>query len=259
MILNMIHVRYLPGLPPHLALASVTSTPAVAAGLSHRIGLLQEGVDADVVLWDAHPLQLGAHPHQVWIDGIPQLARPIETSSSPVEKSRISLNSQEIPRVPKWDWERQEAVYFEGLPPLGPKRLERGTMVLKNVRHVWMRGELGLKERWVARPGQEGGVVVLQNGAIACVGKEGWCFDGLSEEAKEAMMRITIDLHGGSVGPGLMTFGSPLGLEEISGEPSTGDGSLYTPFTTDVPKIIGDPAGLVRAVDALQFQTRNAL
>ena len=58
------------GLPANLALASVTTTPATAAGLSHRIGHLREGSDADVVLWDTHTLQLGATPVKSWIDGV---------------------------------------------------------------------------------------------------------------------------------------------------------------------------------------------
>lgn len=40
------------GLPADLSLASVTSAPAAAAGLDHRIGTLRAGADADVVLWD---------------------------------------------------------------------------------------------------------------------------------------------------------------------------------------------------------------
>ena len=65
------------GLSTDLALASVTSTPATAGGMAHRIGMLQLGADADVVLWDSHPLQLGATPKQVWIDGIQQLEHPV--------------------------------------------------------------------------------------------------------------------------------------------------------------------------------------
>jgi hypothetical protein len=57
----------------------------------------------------------------------------------------------------------------------------------------------------------------------------------------------------------MLRIGSPLGIEEIAGEPSTGDGALYDPFLGDVPKIMGDAAGTVRAADTLQFGTRNAL
>ncbi|THH28414.1 hypothetical protein EUX98_g5775 [Antrodiella citrinella] len=240
------------GLPAHLALSSVTITPAHSAGMAHRVGSLREGVDADVVLWDSHPLRLGATPRQVWIDGIPQLVAP---PSKLVGKPKTSQALQKAPHAPKWDNEREEALEWEGLPPLQAKKLEKGVIVLKNVRQVWTRGELGLQERWSARPGQEGGIVVLQNGAVTCVGRDdGGCYDVFDD-----VQRLTIDLHGGSMGPGLMSFGSPLGIEEIAGEISTMDGPLYNPFSRNVPTIVGDPGGMVRAVDALQFQTRNAL
>ncbi|KAH8094912.1 hypothetical protein BXZ70DRAFT_343845 [Cristinia sonorae] len=246
------------GLPPHLALSSVTTTPAHAAGMDHRVGSLKEGVDADVVLWDSHPLQLGATPRQVWIDGIPQLTNPISPATILVDKPKQS-KVQDIPHVPKFDEERIAAVKYEGLPPLS-NELEDGTVVFKNVRHVWVRGKLGLRERWAAGPGQEGGVVVLKRGAIACAGEEDWCFDfeGSVDEEKFKKRKV-IDLHGGAIGPGMMTFGSALGIEEIDGEPSTQDGTLYNPFTGNVPDAVGDPVGLVKAADALQFQTRDAL
>ncbi|KAI0080817.1 hypothetical protein K474DRAFT_1636767 [Panus rudis PR-1116 ss-1] len=248
------------GLQPHLALSSVTTTPAKAAGMSHRIGILHKGADADVVLWDSHPLQLGAKPTQVWIDGIPQL-KNIHLGTKSMSASTTSKHGesdrQQLPSVPNWDKERKAAVYWEGLPPLGPKSRVKGKIVLKNVREVWVREEYGVKERWVARPDQPGGIAVLNNGALTCVGREGWCFT--DEEAEQERDAFVIDLHGGSIGPGLLTIGSPLGIEEMAGEVSTGDGNLYNPFAGDVPEIMDDTAGLVRAVDALQFGTRNAL
>ncbi|KAI0710537.1 hypothetical protein C8Q76DRAFT_858520 [Earliella scabrosa] len=63
------------GLPHNLALAAVTSTPAkvgwvrtTASDMSKRVRY-----DADIVLWDSHPLALGATPQQVWIDGVAQI------------------------------------------------------------------------------------------------------------------------------------------------------------------------------------------
>lgn len=211
--------------------------------MEHRIGVLHKGVDADVVLWDAHPLQLGAKPRQVWIDGIPQLSGPQPEG----EEER-----QEAPSVPNWDKERKIAIAWEGLPPLGPRRVKKGKVVLKNVREVWVREEHGIKERWSARPGQEGGTVVLNDGMVSCVGRDGWCLSGGDEQ-----FALSIDLHGGSVGPGIVTYGSRLGLEEIDGEISTGDGLILDPYYKEVPKILSDTAGVVRAVDALQFGTRN--
>jgi hypothetical protein len=229
--------------------------------LSHRIGILVEGADADVVLWDSHPLQLGATPRQVWIDGIAQLRHtPSLTpspSAPPVLVGEPKRGLAAMPPVPNWDAERAEAVAFEGLQPLGPKKRVRGTVVLQNVAEVFVRYEEGIKERWSAKPGAQSGTVVLRNGKLACVGDKGWCLQGLDKDKDEE--KVEIDLQGGAVGPGLMTFGSPLGIEEITQEPSTGDGFLYQPYSGDTPKILHDTAAVVRAVDALQFGTRNAL
>lgn len=76
------------GLAAHLALASVTSAPATVAGMNHRVGFVRKNYDADLVLWDSHPLALGATPLQVFIDGIPQLrkpfsAKPLSTNLDP--------------------------------------------------------------------------------------------------------------------------------------------------------------------------------
>ena len=247
------------GLPQHLALSSVTANPASAAGLSHRIGVLREGVDADVVLWDSHPLHLGAIPRQVWIDGIPQLGEPQTASEVLVGQPKKGQEFKVAPTVPLWDAERKVAVKYEGLPPLGAKKSEAGKVVLSNVREVWIRGEQGVKERWSARPGQEGGTVVLLHGAIACVGREGWCLSSSGMNTSSWGDGVEIDLHGGSVGPGLMTFGSPIGTEEISSEPSTGNGPMLNPYDQSIPNILRDSAGVVQAVDALKFATRGAL
>jgi imidazolonepropionase-like amidohydrolase len=84
------------GLPEHLALASVTTAPARASGLDWRLGAIGRGLDADIVLWDSHPLSLGATPRQVFIDGIPQLDGTI------VEKSKVL---QSAPKTPNFDKE----------------------------------------------------------------------------------------------------------------------------------------------------------
>ncbi|QRW21800.1 amidohydrolase family protein [Rhizoctonia solani] len=65
------------GLPEDEAIASLTSTPAQIAGYSHRLGYIKQGYDADIVIWDSHPLSLGATPQQVYIDGSPQLDEPL--------------------------------------------------------------------------------------------------------------------------------------------------------------------------------------
>jgi imidazolonepropionase-like amidohydrolase len=58
------------GLPEQAALRAVTAVPAKAMGLGDRIGTLEVGKDADVVLWDRSPLELGAKPLRVFVDGV---------------------------------------------------------------------------------------------------------------------------------------------------------------------------------------------
>ena len=245
------------GLPPHLALASVTSTPANTIGLSHRIGILAVGVDADIVLWDSHPLRLGATPVNVWIDGILQIPVPSKTDGEEnhVEVSKGKGNEwMQLPETPNWDKERKVALRWDGLPPL-EGRISSTKVVFTNIKEVWKRSWNGDIER--AFPSESFaaqhlrlGTVIVEEGRVTCIGVH--CSDS-SGNATE------IDLHGGTISPGLMSYGSPLGLEEIASELSTSDGVSYDAFRTNVPKILDDVGGVVRAMDALMFSTRNAL
>ncbi|KAH0587756.1 hypothetical protein H2248_006514 [Termitomyces sp. 'cryptogamus'] len=239
-------------LPANLSLASVTSTPATIAGLSHRIGFLREGADADVVIWDSHPLRLGATPVKVWIDGILQIPVPSKTgqpSNIEVGKGKSDDGWKKAPEVPNWDEERKKALDWDGLPPLLEKSQE-DRIVFSNVKSVWRRELDGnVRVEFNAATDKEIGAVVVENGQIICMGS---CL------TSSGAMKV-VDLRGGSIAPGLMTYGSPLGLEEITAEPSTGDGIPYDAFARNVPSILDDTGGIVRAMDALMFGTRDAL
>ncbi|PBK72727.1 carbohydrate esterase family 9 protein [Armillaria solidipes] len=240
------------GLPAHLALASVTSTPAIIAGLSHRIGTLGEGRDADVVMWDSHPLRVGATPTMVWIDGT------LQVPSSASKPSMIIANPerQKMPTTPNWDKERLTASKWDGLPPLRNRKEDR-KIVFYNVKEVWTRDSNGDLEEIFPSPTDPDmngrGRVVVERGNLICVGGNDMCL------ASEYDAVDYINLHGGSISPGLHAYGTSLGLEEIPSEPSTGDGhSVHNPFMDDIPQILHDVGGVTRAVDALSFGTRNA-
>jgi imidazolonepropionase-like amidohydrolase len=51
------------------AIRWITINPAWALGLQDRIGSLEPGKNADLVLWSAHPFSIYARPDEVWIDG----------------------------------------------------------------------------------------------------------------------------------------------------------------------------------------------
>ncbi|OCH88874.1 carbohydrate esterase family 9 protein [Obba rivulosa] len=232
------------GLPHNLALAAVTTTPAKVMGQDHRIGIVRQGYDADIVLWDSHPLALGATPKQVWIDGIAQLERP----HSHVKASE----AQHVPKVPNFGNEADKTLEFDGLPPLEAEHVEGRSVVFTNVSSVILRDREGLHETFSTSSHE--GVVVAKNGAISCYGTMSSC-SSFVEDAKERV----VDLQGGAIMPGLTSFGAPLGLEEIGAERSTSDGFVYDPLVQTVPKIVGAEGAIIRAVDGLQFGTRDAL
>ncbi|KAJ7628031.1 hypothetical protein DFH06DRAFT_1272898 [Mycena polygramma] len=248
-VLNSRHLMYEAqqahyyGLNPALALASVTSTPATALGVGWRVGMLA----TDLVIWDSHPLALGATPVQVYIDGIPQLASPVLLSKPHV--------FQEVPRTPRWEKEIARTIEYEGLPPLDG-RTASGRVLFVNVSRVWSRHGAGMGRGVYAAQAKEGGTwrVLVDGGAVRCVAsaEHTACMSGaIVADAK------IVDLKGGELAPGLTTFGSDLGLSEIMLESSTTDGRVFDPLTGSVPNILGDT--VVRAADGLQFGGRNTL
>ncbi|HXI13491.1 MAG TPA: amidohydrolase family protein [Thermoanaerobaculia bacterium] len=58
------------GLPWNMALAAITSVPARIWGLEDRYGTLEQGKDADVVIWDGDPLEVTTFADAVFIRGV---------------------------------------------------------------------------------------------------------------------------------------------------------------------------------------------
>lgn len=204
-----------------------------------------------MILWDSHPLALGATPQQVWIDGIAQLDTP-HIISKPAAL-------QKKPATPNFDKEAEETLKYDGLPPLDPKPSKTRTVVFTNVSAVYLREDDGVSEVYAARTAAGSatpGVVVVRNGKLDCVGapSSACAFSVTREDDADY-----IDLEGGAISPGLVSTGSPLGLEEIRSESSTRDGLVLDPLTYVVPEIVGGEGALIRAADGLQFGTRDAL
>ncbi|OSD06097.1 carbohydrate esterase family 9 protein [Trametes coccinea BRFM310] len=243
---------YYYGLPHNLALAAVTSTPARIMGQDHRIGYVSEGYDADIVLWDSHPLALGATPQQVWIDGIPQIEMPY-TSTKP-------QSFQKLPRTPNFDKEATETLKYDGLPPLEPKRVTSDTVVFLNVSAVYLREEQSIRPAFFSDTANplSAGVVVVRAGKVECMGSAitSACASIIEDGRVDAQV---INLEGGAIAPGLVSVGSSLGLEEITSEKTTIDGYVLDPLSKDVPVIVGGTGMVIRAADGLRFGTRDAL
>jgi hypothetical protein len=208
-------------------------------------------MDADVVLWDSHPLRLGATPSAVWVDGMVQ---PLGTEIGVVVgKGKEAPEWREPPKVPDLNQERQEALKWEGLPPLEVDRVSE-TVVFANVSAVLNRGAEGIEYMFRSSAADHtGGDVIVHNGKIICAGLSNVCNPLVPNRTR------LVNMEGGILAPAFISFGSNLGLQEIAYEPSTGDGLPFDPFAEDVPEVLRDSGGIVQAADALEFQTRNAL
>ncbi|KAK7470191.1 hypothetical protein VKT23_001629 [Stygiomarasmius scandens] len=245
------------GLEEELALKSVTVTPAKVMGMDHRIGYVKEGYDADLVLWDSHPLSLGATPKQVFIDGIPQLKSPHFISSKPAKV-------QTPPKTPNWDREAKEAVEWDGNQPLGPReRFDTGTgkdiVMFVNVESMYAKSQGRVFKVFGEEETNGKGVVLVKDGEAICQSvARRKCLQLVEKFKQEQEVKIKIvDLDGGSLAPGLVSYGSDLGLSHIAMESSTSDGPVLDPLSSDPPAILGDT--VIRAVDGLVFESRNAL
>jgi hypothetical protein len=210
----------------------------------------------DIVVWDSHPLTLGATPEQVYVDGIAQLSNPYSLKKPAA--------FQDLPETPNWDREKDETVRWDGLPPLTGWKVggHMGRVRLLNVKDLVVFNELSeedeLETLFDDTGKDQGRAVVVQDGRITCVQRPADPCISTSRVEEE----VVIDLRGGSIGPGLTTYGSPLGLVEIRLEPSTNDGNVFDPLAGgNLPSIFskGGEKGLIRAVDGLLFEGRNTL
>jgi hypothetical protein len=67
------------GLPWEAALAAITRVPAQALGVGDRVGRIEPGLDADLVLWDGDPLEVTTLAQAVWMRGRPLPMRSRQT------------------------------------------------------------------------------------------------------------------------------------------------------------------------------------
>ena len=138
----------------------------------------------DIVVWDSHPLALGATPKQVYIDGIPQLTHPF-TAEKPA-------SFQRAPKTPNFDKEAEDALKYDGLPPLEPRGAV-ANVLFTNVSSVYLRSGAVVREVFSASSVRGSGVVAVRNGEVVCSGEEDACSQDLDLNVER------INLEGGSI------------------------------------------------------------
>ncbi|KAK1843196.1 carbohydrate esterase family 9 protein [Colletotrichum chrysophilum] len=192
------------GLSEAKALQSITSAGAYSIQQDHRIGFVKAGYDADLVVWDAHPLQVGATTVQVFVDGREVLDgdSTLATLSRTPEDSDVAL-----PKV-------KATIEKEKREDICGRALKRNTrIVLTGIREALIDDVSSLDT-------SDHLAMVVTNGEITCLGAESACVSSY-----EGGSIVSIKLDNGYITPGLVAFGNNIGILDISSEPSTGDGS----------------------------------
>jgi imidazolonepropionase-like amidohydrolase len=189
-----------------LALQSVTSVPARSLQIDHRVGYAREGYDADLVVWDSHPLSIGATALNVFIDGKDVLdAKTTEESLSKVaSEGRHELKSPDMRPTVAADVKQRSCSAIE---KTGAK------IAITGIQRSYL--EVGLGP--TAKSGSL--TMVVDHGMITCFDSEDQCASASAEST-------TISLKNGHVLPGLTAVSVSLGLMEISSDSSTGDGEI---------------------------------
>lgn len=141
---------------------------------------------ADVVIWDSSPLALGATPTQVFIDGIAQLDKPYT-----VQKPEWVQN---IPEAPNFDHEAEDAVKYDGLPPLEMKKATVDVVVFSNVHSIYLRRGSKIEKVFSTSNADSPSLVVVERGELKCFGAKHEC--SLAEYGTNIQR---VDLKGGSI------------------------------------------------------------
>jgi imidazolonepropionase-like amidohydrolase len=76
------------GVTEEEALAMVTINPAKQLGIDNRVGSIEAGKDADLVLYDKNPLSNYAKVQRVWIDGQQYFDRDKDVSERAAKEAR---------------------------------------------------------------------------------------------------------------------------------------------------------------------------
>ncbi len=78
------------GVEEHEALKMVTANPAKILHLYDKVGSIEPGKDADLVLWTDHPLSVYAKAQTVWIEGAPYFS--LEENAKLTEEMNMERN-----------------------------------------------------------------------------------------------------------------------------------------------------------------------
>ena len=211
------------GLDEIQALKFVTLNPARQLRIDNRVGSLEPGKDADLVIWSGHPLSVYTIAEQTWVDGVKQFDRLDDLARrAAAEQERAAL----IERI-KWGEKKQQPKkevdqrrVQEAEKPQDSEAAGRASPLPSQTpipaaqpatyrdRFASLEDKfaiVGATLHTVSRSDIENGTLVFEKGKIIALGA------GL-EVPKDATL---VDGKGKHVYPGMIAANTELGLTEI--------------------------------------------
>jgi imidazolonepropionase-like amidohydrolase len=223
-------------LPEEKALQAITSIPAKAIDLDFRVGYCRPGFDADIVVWDSHPLSNGATPLQVFVDGRAQLdesqvKKSMDTTftAAHAEGANVSIKPQMRYEVSDEQREMTCSQAYEA----------DQNFIIDGIQKAFVDNYPELAAS-LAEVGDEPLKLVVESGEISCFGSAASCAEAGSKLEVKGKKTLHLSLQNGHVLPGLTAVTRALGMSEIAMLDSTGDGQAAN-------QKIGDPESLVYA------------
>ena len=89
------------GVPEEEALKMITLNPAKQLGIDKRTGSIEQGKDADIVIWNTHPFSPFSHPEVTMIEGEVYFDRAADIQKRGlIAKEREELEKLDVNRAP---------------------------------------------------------------------------------------------------------------------------------------------------------------
>jgi imidazolonepropionase-like amidohydrolase len=211
------------GLSEDEALALVTINPAKQLRVDNRAGSLEVGKDADVVIWNHHPLSTYAIVDRVYIDGhqyydrqddqkrLTELAREkdalVSAEKAERDRQKPTSTSDGSPQTPREDVPPQPALrQLQGERTGPPEATGTAGQTAPRVR-LATRGVLAITNARIfpiAKPAIDRGTIVIRDGLIENLGT------GIAVPSGAQV----IDAAGADVYPGFIDAQTTVGLED---------------------------------------------
>ncbi len=195
-------VRY-GGVSEEEALAMVTINPARELGLDDRIGSIEVGKDADIAIFDAHPLDGFARCQMTLVNG------------EVVFQLHKTEESEEL-------LQPRPGQHF-AMPTASPDALARSVDIPIHPEGIY--ALVGATIHPVSGDAIEQGTLVIVDGKIAEIG---------GSETSVPEGATTIDLAGLDVWPGLIDSGNVVGLSEVGSISATQDDRELAPYQPEL-------------------------